>query len=706
VAVGVLNNSFAAGQHSREQAAHRLRWRPGSLGQPSSQEPLTVSVQPKIHPQTTPLRAPASRRYQSPGYRAKKVLLGPALRTSALVHERISKRVALAVFSSDPISSTAYATEEILLVLVFAGAAATGLALPISVAIAGLLGILVLSYRQIIKAYSSSGGAYVVSRDNFGGLVASVAGSALIIDYILTVAVSVSAGTAALTSAFHVLEPWRVAIAVGFVVLLAWGNLRGLRESGRVFAVPTYLYVAGMAMVVLWGIWRWAFGGLGPIQYGPTEAPQLEGFGAALAPVSLFLVLHAFSAGVTALTGVEAISNGVSAFKEPQARNARTTLVGMAAIMAFLFMGITFLATRFDARPFADGNPTLVAQLARHVLGNPAAFIAIQVATLAILVLAANTSFSSFPLLASFAADDAILPRQLRKRGHRLVYSNGILVLSAAAIFLVIAFRADTHHLIPLYAIGVVTSFTLSQSGMARRHLRLREPGWRKGLLINGTGGVITLVVLVVIAVTKFADGAWMVCVAIPALVLLLQRVQRTYRAEITQLKVEASQRLAPPKPRHEVIVLLEDLDQAALAALQYARQLNPLSITALHIVVDPDHARELARLWAKVQIPIPLELVDAPDRNLPATVEETVAEMVRPDTEVTVLVPRRRYVGFWRRVLHDQTSAELTKVLGDLDNVNVTIVPYRLRRRSLQAVPPDSHKTAATRPPDRQPSS
>jgi amino acid transporter len=662
-----------------------------------------VSVQPKTPLQPLPSRPTRSRRYESVGYRAKRVLLGPALRTSQLTHERIRKRIALAVFSSDPISSTAYATEEILLVLVFAGSAAMGLALPISVAIAGLLGILVASYRQIIKAYSSSGGAYVVSRDNFGGLVASIAGSALIIDYILTVAVSVSAGTAALTSAFHALEPWRVLIAVGFVVLLAWGNLRGLRESGRIFAVPTYLYVAGMAVVVVLGIWRWVFGDLGPISYAPAETPQLEGFGAALAAVSLFLILHAFSAGVTALTGVEAISNGVSAFKEPQARNARTTLVYMAAIMAFLFIGITFLATRLDVRPFADGNPTLVAQLASHVLGNPAAFIGIQVATLLILVLAANTSFSSFPLLASFAAGDAILPRQLRKRGHRLVYSNGILVLSAAAVFLVVAFRADTHQLIPLYAIGVVTSFTLSQAGMARRHLRLREPGWRKGLVINGTGALITLVVLVVIAITKFVDGAWMVCVAIPALVVLLQRVQRTYRGEVDQLRVEASQRLAPPKPRHEVIVLLEDLDQAALAALQYARQLNPLSITAVHVAVDPDHARELARLWSKVHIPIPLEIVDAPDRNLPATVEETVAELVRPDTEVTVLVPRRRYVGFWRRVLHDQTSAELTKVLSELENVNVTLVPYRLRPRGgLKPVPSNGAKPATL---DRHPS-
>jgi amino acid transporter len=659
-----------------------------------------LSVQPQGRLKPLPSAPTRSRRYQSLGYRAKRVLLGRPLQTSQLVHERISKRVALAVFSSDPISSTAYATEEILLVLVYAGAAAIGLALPLSIAITGLLGILVLSYRQIINAYRSSGGAYVVSRDNFGPLVASVAGSALIIDYILTVAVSVAAGTAALTSAFHSLEPWRVVIAVGFVVLLAWGNLRGLRESGRLFAVPTYLYVFGMAAVVVLGIWHWATGDLGPIDYGP-EASQLEGFGAALVPVSLFFVLHAFSAGVTALTGVEAISNGVSAFRRPEARNARTTLIYMAAIMAFLFIGITFLATRFDARPFANGNPTLVAQLAQHVLQNSAAFLFIQVATLLILVLAANTSFSSFPLLASFAAGDAILPRQLRKRGHRLVHSNGILVLSAAAIFLVVAFEADTHHLIPLYAIGVVTSFTLSQAGMARRHLRRREPGWRKGLLITGTGAVITFVALIVIAVTKFTDGAWMVCLAIPALVLLLQRIQRTYSSEVDQLRVEASQQLAPPKPRHEVIVLVEDLDQAALAALQYARQLNPLSITALHVAVDPDHARELARLWSKVHIPIPLEIIDAPDRNLPATVEETVAEQVRPDTEVTVLVPRRRYVGFWRRVLHDQTSAELTKVLGDLHNVNVTIVPFRLRqRRGLTPVPSDGSKPTTTRPP------
>jgi hypothetical protein len=347
--------------------------------------------------------------------------------------------------------------------------------------------------------------------------------------------------------------------------------------------------------------------------------------------------------------------------------------------MGTLFCGITYLAVRLEALPFESGYPTVISQIARQVLGDGPAFLLVQAATLLILVLAANTAFSGFPLLASFASGDALLPRQLRKRGHRLVYSNGIIALSAAAIFLIVAFRADTHALIPLYAVGVVTSFTLAQAGMTRRHLRVREQGWRGGTLINGVGALVTLVALVVIVVGKFTEGAWMVVIAIPLLVWLLLRVQQTYGREVAQLKVQASQRLAPPKPRHEVVVLIEDLDQAALSALQYARQLNPLTITALHVAVDPDHARELGRLWAKVHIPFPLELVDAPDRNLLATVEEAVAERVRPDTEVTVLVPRRRYVGFWRRVLHDQTSAGLTRVLGSMENVNVTIVPFHL---------------------------
>jgi amino acid transporter len=635
-----------------------------------------------------PPPAPAtSRRYRSAGYRAKTLLLGPALKTSQLVHERVSKRVALAVFSSDPISSTAYATEEILLVLVGAslagGVLATSLALPVALAIVGLLALLVVSYRQVVDAYPSAGGAYVVSRDNFGNVTAAVAGAALLIDYVLTVAVSVSSGVAAMSSVWpDQLGPLRVEISVAFVVLLAWGNLRGIREAGRMFAVPTYVYVVSVGAMILYGLWRLAGGDLGPITYSPEEAARLH-HADAVGAVTVFLILRAFASGTTALTGVEAISNGVSAFRAPEAVNAKKTLMVMAAIMGTLFLGITYLAVELEALPFESGYPTVISQIARQVLGGGPAFLLVQAATLLILVLAANTAFSGFPLLASFASGDALLPRQLRKRGHRLVYSNGIIALSAVAIFLIVAFQADTHSLIPLYAVGVVTSFTLAQAGMTRRHLRLREPGWRSGVLINGIGAAVTMVALVVIIVGKFAEGAWMVVIAIPLLVWLLLRIQQTYARELAQLKVQASHRLAPPKPRHEVVVLIEDLDQAALSALQYARQLNPLSITALHVAVDPDHARELGRLWSRVQIPIPLELVDAPDRNLLATVEEAVAERVRPDTEVTVLVPRRRYVGFWRRVLHDQTSAGLTKVLGGMENVNVTLVPFHLRQPS-----------------------
>jgi amino acid transporter len=623
--------------------------------------------------------------YQSLGYRAKRLLLGPPFKTTQLVHERISKRVALAVFSSDPISSTAYATEEILLVLVAAGTAAIGLALPLAAGVAVLLLILVLSYRQVIAAYPQGGGAYMVTRDNLGGVFAAVCAAALLVDYVLTVAVSVSAGTAALASAVPELRDLRVELSVGFVVLLAWGNLRGIRESGRIFAIPTYVYILSLGGVVVLGVYRVLSGSIDPIVYDAAQARELAA--STGAAVSLFLLMHAYAAGTTALTGVEAIADGVPAFRKPEARNAQRTLTAMALIMAFLFIGITFLAIRLHARPFQDAPPTLVAQIAQQVLGSgigEVLFVFVQIATLFILVLAANTAFNGFPILASFAAQDALMPRQLRKRGHRLVYSNGVVVLAGAAIFLVVAFSANVHRLIPLYAIGVVTSFTLAQAGMTRRHLRLRQPGWRKGLVINGFGATVTLVVLMVITITKFEEGAWMVVVAIPLLVWLLLRTQRTYRGELGELQVEVSHHLAPPKPRHEVVVLVEALDRATIGALQYARQLNPLRLTALHVAVDPDRARELCKLWSKVDIPVPLEVVDSPDRNLLATAQAVVGELVRPDTEVTVLVPKRRYATLWRRVLHDNSSTGLVKALGSLDGVNVTIVPFKLGRRPL----------------------
>src|SRR5215213_6445302 len=421
----------------------------GSLRRRSTVEDVTALRQDDLQRAASAPAPALSRRYQSAGYRAKKFRLGTAARTPHVAHGRVSRRVARPVFPSGPISSTAYATEEILLVLVGApvagGALATGLALPVALAIVALLALLVVSYRQVVDAYPSAGGAYVVSRDNFGNVTAAVAGAALLIDYVLTVAVSVSSGVAAMSSVFpYQLGPVRVELSVAFVVLLAWGNLRGIREAGRIFAIPTYVYVVSVAGMILAGAWRLAAGDLQPIHYTTAQTALLHHEGA-VGAVTVFLVLRAFASGTTALTGVEAISNGVSAFRAPEAVNAKKTLMVMAAIMGSLFLGITYLAVQLQARPFEGGYPTVISQIARQVLGSGPAFLLVQAATLLILVLAANTSFSGFPLLASFAAGDALLPRQLRKRGHRLVYSNGILALSAAALFLIIAFRADTH---------------------------------------------------------------------------------------------------------------------------------------------------------------------------------------------------------------------------------------------------------------------
>jgi amino acid transporter len=619
--------------------------------------------------------------YQSLGYRLKKVLLGRPLPTSRLVHERLRKLVALAVFSSDAISSTAYGTEQIMLILIAGGAVATRLAFPIALAIGGLLAVLILSYRQTITAYPSAGGAYVVTKDNFGPGLAQVAGSALLIDYVLTVSVSVTSGVAALTTAVPPLQQWILPLSLLAIALIAWANLAGVRESGRIFAVPTYLFVGSCGLMLLVGLGRQLTGHLAPIPAGETAPlpPQT-------ATVGLLLVLHAFASGCTALTGVEAISNGVPAFRRPEAQNA---------ILGTLFVGVSYMAVHTHVRPYGSGNPTLIGQLASWLVGaSPAGrvfFYLFQAATLAILILAANTSYADFPRLASFAAGDSFLPRQFTKRGHRLVFSNGIITLSVAAAAVIVAFAANYNRMLPLYAIGVFTSFTLSQAGMTRRHLRLREPGWRYGTVVNGLGALVTFVVLLDVVQTKFAAGAWMVLVALPLLVFVLGRTNRAYTSELSGLKVEVSEALAPPKPRHEVVVFLDHLDRASLGALRYARQLNPLSITALHVAADPDAARRLAALWAKVQVPVPLEVFDCPDRNLVACAERAVYERVRPDTEITVLLPRRSYVGFWKRLLHDQTGRDLFRVLSQLAGVTVTLVPFRgvegpAQRRALAA--------------------
>src|SRR5215211_7335473 len=457
-----------------------------------------VSLTEKAEPRPLPLEPPTELPRDSVAYQVKRKLLGPPLHTEQLEHERLGKPTALAVFASDNLSSSAYATEEILRVLVPAvGLAAFTLVVPITVAMLVVLGFLILSYRQTIKAYPTAGGAYMVTRDNFGLLPAQVAGVALLTDYVLTVSVSVAAGTAALTSAFSALRPWTVPIAVAFIAVIAFGNLRGVRESGKVFAVPTYFFMVNMALLLGWGLVRWAAGDLpratqgteGMLRFGHQGSGLLMG-------ASLFVVLHAFASGGAAVTGVEAISNGVPAFRKPEWKNARSTLVVMGSLLGVMFLGLSVLAAHMKVAPFAEGTPTVISQIGDLIYGPSALgrimFLSLQAGTMLILVLAANTSFADFPRLASFHAGDKFMPRQLTKRGHRLVFSNGIVFLSVAAIALVIATGAKVDRLIPLYAIGVFTSFTLSQAGMARHHLRQKEPGWRKGFVINGIGAFLS----------------------------------------------------------------------------------------------------------------------------------------------------------------------------------------------------------------------
>ena len=637
-----------------------------------------------------------------PLYRLKRLVLGPPLQTSRLMHERLRKVVALAVLASDNISSSAYGTEQVMLPLLVAGAAGVALTFPISVGIAALLVILILSYRQTITAYPSAGGAYIVTKDNFGVRLAQVAGAALLLDYVLTVAVSIAGGIAAVVTGAPALAPFTVPMSVACIALITWGNLRGVRESGRMFAVPTYVYVAALGGVVLLGLFRHLTGHLPPIpadQTGPLP-PQT-------ATIGLLLLMHAYASGCTALTGVEAISNGVPAFRRPEAINARRTLVAMGTILGCLFLGTSFLAVTTHTLPYPGGNPTLVGQLATYILDaktsrlGHAAFEFVQATTLLILVLAANTSFADFPRLASFAAGDAFLPRQFTKRGHKLVFSSGILTLAGAATALLVAFKANINSLIPLYAIGVFISFTLSQAGMTRRHLRLREPGWRYGLVVNGLGAVTTFVVLLDVVSTKFVHGAWMVLVALPILVALLYRTNHAYSGEVTELKVELSETLAPPKPRHEVVLLVEGLDRAVVAAIQYARQLTAQRAVAIHVALDPQAAGGLEARWTKLGIPLPLQVVDPGPLGLGGSVARVVAERARPDTEVTVLLPRRAYAGLLDRLRRGRRTDALLSALRRLDGVHLTAVPRvearDQRRRGLLRATANDGRSAAS---------
>jgi amino acid transporter len=629
-------------------------------------------------------------------YRLKTRLLGSPLHTSDLAHERLGKPTALAVFASDNLSSSAYATEEILRILVPAvGVAAFSLVVPVTIALLVVLGFLILSYRQTIKEYPSAGGAYIVTKDNFGKVPALVAGVSLLTDYVLTVSVSVAAGTAAMASAIPSLQRYVVPISVVFIIIIAFGNLRGVKESGKVFAIPTYFFLLNMVALLVWGGIQMLRGGL-PQQslHQPGLVPLGSAGNGLLMGAALFVVLRAFASGGAAVTGVEAISNGVPAFREPSWRNARTTLVWMGSLLGVMFLGLSVLAAAIHAAPFERGTPTVISQVGKLVYGRGPTghllFYMLQIGTTLILVLAANTSFADFPRLASFAAADGFMPRQLTKRGHRLVFSNGVLSLAAAATVLVVATGAKVSRLIPLYAIGVFTSFTLSQAGMAKHHWTRREPRWRRGMLINGFGAVLSLVVDVIIAVTKFNEGGWVVIVAVPILVVVLLRLNRQYVAEAAELRENAPKAAAAAIRRgHIVLIFVDQLDLAAAQAIRYARSLSPDELRAVHFAIDMDRAAELRQAWSDLGLSgVPLDIVECSDRRLARAAVNLVAQVLdEKETELTVLLPRVEYGRTWHRLLHDRTARQFAAALADVPHVGVTLMPYHLGR------------TGATRP-------
>ena len=604
----------------------------------------------------------------------KQFFLGKSLPTSAHSEERLSNGAALAVLSSDALSSVAYATEEILLVLVAAGSGALGLSLPIAVAIIALLAIVVLSYRQTIRAYPQGGGSYIVARENLGLYPGLVAGGSLMIDYILTVTVSISAGTAALTSAIPVLKTHTVMLCLFFIFLIMLANLRGVKESGKIFMVPTYAFITSIFLLIGIGLFKYTTGQV------ITEYPALpvsEG-------ISVFFILRAFSAGCTALTGVEAISDGVLAFKAPEWKNARLTLLYLGVILGFMFVGISYLANIYHVVP--EAGQTVVSLLGRVILGNGPVYYFLQIVTLLVLMLAANTSYADFPRLCYFLARDGFLPRQLSLLGDRLVYSNGIMLLSICAGVLVIIFKGEVNAIIPLYAVGVFTSFTLSQAGMVRHWFQEQTRGWRASAIMNGLGAFATLVVLLVIISTKFLLGAWLVVIAIPVVVTLFAAIHRHYQYVAERLSI---QDLAPriyisvPKPAvvtHPAVVVVGQLNRGTVEALDYARTIAD-KIVAVHVDIGSTDREELQRKWQNLEADIPLEIIESPYRSVIDPIVDFIGQFQEnhPGVFTTIIIPAFVPRNWWDSILHNQTTLFLKNALRVNKSRIVTTVRYYL---------------------------
>jgi amino acid transporter len=630
-------------------------------------------------------------------YNAKRHLLGPPLVNEQLSEERLSIPLALGVLSCDGISSANYGSELILHELLpFFGLAAFTILLPMTGVILLGVALVVLSYREVVTVYTRAGGSYVVARENFGPRVAQVAAVALMVDYIVTVAVQNAAGSAAIISTFPVLgkplgdTTTLLVIAIAATLVMSYVNLRGVRENGKTFALPTYLFSASVGLMIIVGLAREAFGGGLPHVPWHAGTVPVGHWNGLWTFVAIFFLGRAFANGGSSLTGIEAVSNAVSALRPPEGHHARQILVTQGSIVAFLIAGISWMAHVTHAVPYVNGVPTVVSQEAHLIFGTSVLghlmFFLVQAGAITILFTGGNTSFSGFPFLTSFVAEDSFLPRWLSKRGHRLVFSNGIVLLTLLAVVLLVVVGANTNNLVPFYAIGVFTGFSMAGFGMARYHRRTKEPAWRRRLVINFIGGVYTALVVVIFAIVKFTEGAWLVVVVFPIAVFAFIRLNREYRIESEVLdRIGARPRpaRAPNYPKRTVFLLVDSFDLATLAALRYARSLNPTKLRAVHFVIDTAQAEQLREEWMRADRGVVLDFIDCPDRRLTRAAAELVsAEAALPGVHVTVVLPRRSYSPLLGRLLHDRTADKIANVVSQIPHSAATIVPFDVRSR------------------------
>jgi amino acid transporter len=626
----------------------------------------------------------------------KRIFLGKPLVNEHLESESLSNTVALGALSPDAISSTVYGPEQIMVELLpSAGLASYVLLFPIAGIILLILALVAGSYRQVVMAYTQRGGSYVVARRNFGPRVAQLSAAALLIDYVVTVAVQCAAGTFAVVSAVRALGPYHLEIAVAALLLISYANLRGLREAGRVFAVPVYSFVVMLAVLIVTGLARqifWSLPTYDPQQMAGT-VPVHQGNGLIMG-ASILVVLRAFANGGTSLTGIESIADAVNIFRKPQGVNARRVLTAMACILGFLLVGVIYLVHATHAAPYVAEYPSMLSEVARAVFGNGLIghilYLLLQTASAAILFFGANTSFNGFPALTSFVAEDSFLPRQLMKRGHRLVYSNGIITLATLAVILLVATGGSVDALVPLFAMGVFTGFSMAGYGMTKHHLTRREPGWRHKMAINASAALLSTAVVGIFAVAKFTEGAWLIIVIFPILVLTLMRLNRQYRSEAAILqKFRTDHPRLKSYPRHHVFACVDTVDIATLEALRYGKGLKPDQLVAVHFVIDAEHAQHLQKRWDRYDFGIQLRMVDCPDRWLTRAAQELVAAErdKHPDTHVTLLLPRRAY-GPLGQLLHDRTADTIAKAVSRSLGAAATIVPYDVRSRISEAFP------------------